>query len=412
MGRNSFLVISVVYVTTILAPATTVRTLNKIVFSDQFCNTQGVQDQSCIVNAIDSLPDSGGLVVLPYGVTTISSTITIHKSNVLLIGHDADVDHDVGGPDPATDLEWAGATGGTMFLFSAVSGSGNQRLGRTGIAQAHLDCEGSAATAIAVRSEYFGRYADLNFYNCTVATIDISVVAVLGEAADSQHNDFRNISIRNLDNTGASGTGFHLSGSPTANTSFNTFTNIMVVHKNGSCLQSDDSDNNVYLHFRCFRASGGAGAGVLLQANPSGSAHNEYFFHLEPGQGGLTQKDSATGNIVIGYDQSNGSPNPLIQNGTLAWTSDGLNGTGWHIPTLNTTNLRTATSLNSDTAGQIVLSGGVGSYIFSGIYSTPPVCTASDSSAPSPVKVFTTNTVLTLTGEGADTINYICVGRN
>src|SRR5207237_782805 len=140
----------------------------------------------------------------------------------------------------------------------------------------------------------------------------------LGEAADSQHNDFRNISIRNLDGTGANGTAVRLSGSLTANSSFNTFTNIMVVHKDGNCLELDDSDNNVYLHFRCFRASGGAGIGVLLQGTSFGqSARNEYFFHLEPGEGGLTQAQSATGNVVIGYDQSNGSPGPAIENGTL-----------------------------------------------------------------------------------------------
>jgi hypothetical protein len=337
----------------------------------------------------------------------------VHKSNVLLIGHDADVDHDVGEPDPATDLVWTGASGGTMFYFSAVSGSDNQRLGRSGIVPSHLDCEGSAGTAIVIRSEYFGRYADLNLYNCTVTSFDVGVVPLLGEAADSQHNDFRNISIRNLDNAGASGSGFRLNGSPTANSSFNTFTNIMVVHKDGNCLQLENSDNNVYLHFRCFRSAGGIGTGVLLQGSPfDQSARNEYFFHLEPGQGGLTQTQASTGNVVIGYDQSNGSPDPLIENGTLTWTSDGLNGTGWHIPVLNTTNLRTATALNTDTAGQIVLSGGVGSYTFSGSYAVPPVCTASDTSAMSAVKVSATNTVLTMTGGGADSINYICVGRN
>jgi hypothetical protein len=383
------------------------------VFADQFCSTRGVQDQTCIVNAISSLPISGGLVVLPYGVTSISTTIVVHKSNVLLIGHDSDVDHDVGEPHPSTDLMWTGATGGTMFNFSAVSGSENQRLGRSGIVQAHLDCEGSAATAIVVRSEYFGRYADLNLYNCTAVAIDIDVVSLLGEAADSQHNDFRNISVRNLDNAGGNGTAFRLRGDSSANSSFNTFTNVMVVHKDGNCLELDNSDNNVYMHFRCYRASGGNGTGVLLQGSPfNQSARNEYFFHLEPGQGGLTQGQASTGNIVIGYDQSNGSPGPVIENGTLTWTSDGLNGTGWHIPVVNTTSLRTATAVNTDAAGQIVLSGGSGSYTFSGSYTIPLICTANDTSARSAVMVSTTNTSLTVTGTGSDTINYICVGRD
>src|ERR1035438_3023800 len=413
MGRN-FLGRIVFFVLLAISStlAVTVKTVNRIEFADQFCNTSGVQDQSCIVNAINSLPVSGGLIVLPYGITSISSTIVVHKSNVLLIGHDSDVDHDLGGPDPATDLVWTGASGGAILDFSAVQGSGNQRLGRSGIVQAQLDCAGVAGTAIIVRSEYFGRYTDLNLKNCTAAAVDISVVSGLGEAADAQDNDFRHTSIRNLDNAGASGTGFRLTGSPTANSSFNTFTNIFVVHKDGNCLELDDADNNAYLHFRCFRASGGTGTGVLLRGGSSGSAHNEYFFHLEPGQGGLTQAQASTGNVVVGYDQSNGSPNPNIESGTLTWTSDGLNGTGWHIPVLSTTSLRTATADNTDTAGQIVLSGGIGSYTFSGSYTIPPICTASDTSAISAVKISATNTGLTIMGVGSDTINYICVGRN
>jgi hypothetical protein len=182
----------------------------------------------------------------------------------------------------------------------------------------------------------------------------------------------------------------------------------MVVHKDGNCLELNDSDNNVYLHYRCYRASGGSGIGVLLQ----GSTNNEYFFHLEPGEGGLTQTQSATGSVIIGYSQSNGSPSPIIANGALTWTSDGLNGTGWHIPVVNTANLRTGTSLNSDTAGQIVLSGGQGGYTFLGTYASPPICTVSDTSTKSTVMISTTNTGFSITGTGSDTINYICVGRN
>src|SRR5271165_3972879 len=204
MARNSLTAVLALCLMMGSVLASTVKTLNRIVFADQFCSTLGVQDQSCLINSINSLPASGGLVILPYGVTNISSTIVVHKSNVLLIGHDAEVDHDIGSLNPATDLVWTGTAGGTMFIFSAIPGSENQRLGRSGIVQAHLDCEASAATAIKIQSEFFGRYADLNFYNCTVATFDIGVVSILGEQADSQNNDFRNIMIRNLDDAGAS----------------------------------------------------------------------------------------------------------------------------------------------------------------------------------------------------------------
>ena len=67
---------------------------------------------------------------------------------------------------------------------------------------------------------------------------------------------------------------------------------------------------------------------------------------------------------------------------------------------------------NTDTAGQVVLSNGVGSYTFKNASNTvAPICTVSDPSG-SAVSFSTTATTLTLGGTGSDTVNYICVARN
>jgi hypothetical protein len=73
----------------------------------------------------------------------------------------------------------------------------------------------------------------------------------------------------------------------------------------------------------------------------------------------------------------------------------------------------TGTASNSDLAGTLVIGGG-GSIArnLSGIFTTAPVCTASDSTAASPVQVGVTTTVLTVTGTAGHSVNYICIGRN
>ena len=72
----------------------------------------------------------------------------------------------------------------------------------------------------------------------------------------------------------------------------------------------------------------------------------------------------------------------------------------------------TGTSSNTDLAGQLTLLSGTASYTFTGQYTSAPICTASDTTNINAVKVSATTTGLTVTGSGADVINYICVGRN
>ena len=73
---------------------------------------------------------------------------------------------------------------------------------------------------------------------------------------------------------------------------------------------------------------------------------------------------------------------------------------------------RPGQTTNSDTAGQITLTSGTASRIFTGTYTTAPVCVASDITATDPVRVTISAKpfTMTLAGTGKDTVNYICVG--
>jgi hypothetical protein len=76
------------------------------------------------------------------------------------------------------------------------------------------------------------------------------------------------------------------------------------------------------------------------------------------------------------------------------------------------TRVATGVATNTDFAGQLTLTSGSVTYNFNGTYNSAPICTASDTTSASPVKVTTSTSALTLTGTGTDVINYICIGRS
>jgi lysophospholipase L1-like esterase len=79
------------------------------------------------------------------------------------------------------------------------------------------------------------------------------------------------------------------------------------------------------------------------------------------------------------------------------------------INSIGSSQLATTSTGNSDTAGQITLASGTGSYTFANTHAGTPYCTASDTTSANAVKVAATATTLTLTGTTTDVLSYICV---
>jgi hypothetical protein len=75
------------------------------------------------------------------------------------------------------------------------------------------------------------------------------------------------------------------------------------------------------------------------------------------------------------------------------------------------TSLRSGSTANTDLAGQLTLVNGVATYPFKGRYNSPPICTASDTSAAHPVRVTTSTAGLAVAGTSGHVINFICVVR-
>jgi hypothetical protein len=80
---------------------------------------------------------------------------------------------------------------------------------------------------------------------------------------------------------------------------------------------------------------------------------------------------------------------------------------------ITSSTVSTGLSSNTDLAGQLRMSNGTASYHFQKSYSTPPICTASDTTSIASVKVTVTQTALTLATTGlSDVVDYACFGRN
>jgi hypothetical protein len=97
----------------------------------------------------------------------------------------------------------------------------------------------------------------------------------------------------------------------------------------------------------------------------------------------------------------------VTDNGTTIASSEPIT-----APKVTAPLMATGNASNTDLAGRLTLAGGTQTYTFTGTYSNPPVCVASDTTAIAAVQVSTTTTVLTVNGPGTDVVSYICIGRN
>jgi Pectate lyase superfamily protein len=217
-----------------------------------------VDDTAAIQSAINSLPATGGVILVPLGNYKITSTINIGngtsssastRQGVLLVGlgvpilNTAITGYTVSlGPK----FTWAGPANQSMFAI-------NGPLFGWGFHNIAFDGQ-SIATVIGLQviSAAFGDCRDLSFIGCFRAVESVTVEVFGGlNHTDSLHNAYYNIMIQLPDVTGA--TGFLLTGSgsatPTSDTDYNDISNVTFASsgaankKYGFYLQVCDSNN-------------------------------------------------------------------------------------------------------------------------------------------------------------------------
>lgn len=263
----------------------------------------------------------------------IASTITITSSGVRLIGCGSDTSHDIGSGIARTKLVWTGGAAGPMLKFSAVSGAGNQRISAVGVQKVAFIGASSATIGLQLVSVRAGEFSDLYFENFTVAAIDTSVVATLGEAKDVQRNHFARINVRNLDGSGGSGACMRFDGDATANFSFNVVDGLTCSHLNGAGIILANSDNNQFRQIQIVRSGGGTGLGVEFRGSNAAAdqvARANSFYGLGA-SGGVTARGTSSytfassNNAIYDYDYDNSSPTPTIETGaSLYYTGVGI----------------------------------------------------------------------------------------
>lgn len=293
----------------------------------------GVSDSaSAIQSAINSAgATEGNLVYLPPGTYKINSTLDIPYSGVVLVGAGSGTNHGVGTSQgtTATRLLWGGSAGGTMVKIYSPAGASNQKQTGCGLQKIMLDANG-AGVGLEIVSQNNGKYFDLWFTEFSTACVTMNVTTSLGEAKDPQQNIFDTIQCRQFLTTGAC---FVFDGDAISNTSMNLFQNIDLNIYNGNGFVFNNSDNNLFVRTRVFRAGGGSGISIIFNGNNTSAdqvARSNSFLYFSSNVGAIGKGTSSftypsTDNSIYYLDEDNGTPAPTLETGATLWYSTANN---------------------------------------------------------------------------------------
>lgn len=270
---------------------------------------------------------NGNIVYLPPGTYKINSTLDIPYSGVVLVGAGSGSTHDIGTltGTTATRLLWGGSAGGTMVKIYSPAGGSNEKQNGCGVQKIMLDANG-AGIGIEIISQNNGKYQDLFFLEFATACISMNVATSLGETKDPQQNMFDTIQCRQFLTTGSC---FIFDGDAISNTSMNLFQNIDLNIKDGNGIVFNNSDNNIFVRTRVFRAGGGTGTSVLFNGSNSAADQvaraNSFIYYSSGvpavGKGTSSFTYPSYDNSIYYADQENGSPSPIVETGSSVWFS-------------------------------------------------------------------------------------------
>lgn len=322
----------------------------------------GVADDTVgIQNALTAAQNAGGgFVFLPKGQYKISSTLTIARSSVGLVGagfswHPNNANAAIWAP--ATELLWYGNT--TDPFIKVDYGADSNPCNGIVLRDFGLNLRESCAIGVELvgtEASFFSNVGIKNASSGTLSTTAWYLHPLLAEAAstiDVKSNLFQNLW------AGVVSYFMRCDGSTshTSNCSNNTFVNLIGnFGLNSSAADGiliNDGDNNTFVGVQMSRAAGGTGYGIHL----ADRARANYFYKYGGNAGMLCDTPAIAGkaNVVFGYDRENAQPTPTLSAGAaLTWTEDGSNNSGWSLASL----LRCNAGLNVVAGGLTVTAGG------------------------------------------------------
>ena len=276
------------------------------------------------INAV--LANSPLFATMPKGIALITSPLpNINTMGISLYGAGPSGNHDIGTAQ-GTVLRYTGVAGATMLTIAPDSNPSNQRLTGIKFIGITLDCNNLAAKGLSLKSCAYSEF-DFTVYNPTSIGFDINVVASLGEAKDVFRNRIR-YTARCVESP--NGIALVIGGDSVANTCFNNFEYIDILHLNNLSIRCDNSDNNYWFDIRSYSGGGLSTNSMEFRGGPSEplSSRGETIFKISTDKPIIVK---GTGTYAVGsnnhkifvLDKENSSPDPVVENGaTLSWTDN------------------------------------------------------------------------------------------
>lgn len=284
----------------------------------------GVDSYAAFVAAIDSLPDSGGIVYAPFGDYRLDTELVIDKHNVFLVGDGQGGDQSGVAAIRATATTRFFRGGSATTPLITFESSGDPKVGG-GISDIMLDGSNLTTRVLNILSHRNARFADLYVYAGVEDNIFMGATSntLNFNPYDSNNNRFDNVVVSNrnlggtakaLRLTGGQGDG----GTASGNSSYNRFYNCKFSSNNVvSDVLLEDTDNNVFSG--CSISLLRLGSGEDDSSGNDGPSRYNQFHGCEiiavTCGAGTSGGSSSFSNLFIGHADSNGAALPVLETG-------------------------------------------------------------------------------------------------
>ncbi|MFD0716243.1 glycosyl hydrolase family 28-related protein [Paenibacillus sp. GCM10027626] len=295
--------------------------------TDHVCTTTGVINMAeygasgdgsdvtlLIQSAIDDLESAGGGVIyFPKGTYGISATLAISKAISLYGDGTAGDNLDATGGDPlhmpVSVIKWVGSAGTqNMIKYSPGTdySSPNQIRGAR-IQNIALDGDFKAAIGLYLERFCMGSVDHIRIMRTTQTSLRLWTTSTFPHD-NVMFNLFQNVILERSPNCLTIG-----SDTAGSNVCHNTFINFVIDHNGSDGFVLGESDNNTFINFYCINRQYPSHYSLVVKGTDAQLVPtSNWFYHF---QGSTLVKAGNEGTGFIGYDKSNGQPDPVIEAG-------------------------------------------------------------------------------------------------
>jgi hypothetical protein len=240
--------------------------------------------------------------------------------------------------DGASRLLAAGAfPGGTPMVRVKTTANADYAIQSVEVSDLVIDCNSIATRGLDISTVKHSVFRDLFIRLSTgigmLVTCNPVVDATVKGNNATQFNEFKNLTVMVAHGGNVTAaTGISLNGNVNNNVNQNTWTNIYVVHGNGNGIDMINCDTDHWSRINTL--AWGTGYGCVMYGDDTGTTEfcrNTTMMGVQFsgafGTGGMLAKSGAVQasnwNVVFGYSEGNGSPNPIVQDGArLSWYTE------------------------------------------------------------------------------------------